>query len=112
MRQDRAQGTANPDTILAELEADRVVLAALNAAKTRAATPLGTLPLVSLRAERDIDAPFKAGQADLARLSTNSTDRIVKRSGAEIHLYDPAAVVLAVDDVAQAVVKGERVAAR
>jgi pimeloyl-ACP methyl ester carboxylesterase len=112
MRQDRARMAANADTILAELEADRVVVAALHEAKLHSAAPLGNLPLVSLRAERDADAPFKAGQADLVRLSTNSTDRIVKRSGPEIHLYDPAAVVLAVDDVAQAAVTGQAISVR
>jgi pimeloyl-ACP methyl ester carboxylesterase len=112
MRQDRARLAANADTILAELEADRLVVAALHEAKARSAAPLGGLPLVSLRAERDADAPFKAGHADLVRLSTNSTDRIVMRSGPEIHLYDPAAVVLAVDDVAQAAMKGTAIAVR
>lgn len=112
MRQDRAQGTADADAILAELEADRIVVAALHEARARSAAPLGGLPLIALRAERDPAAAFKAGQADLVRLSTNSTERIVKRSGPEIHLYDPAAVVLAVDDVAQAAVKSTAIAVR
>jgi L-ascorbate metabolism protein UlaG (beta-lactamase superfamily) len=109
MRLDRARGAPDPDRILAELEADRVVVAALHEARTRSTPPLGRLPLVSLRAERDADVPFKAGQADLVTLTTNGVDRIVKRSGAEIHLYDPGAVVTAVQDVAQAAARGAAV---
>ncbi|MBI3490250.1 MAG: hypothetical protein HY047_00375 [Acidobacteria bacterium] len=39
----------------------------------------------------------------MAQLSTTSSQRIVKDSGHEIHLYEPSAVVRGIQDVVDAV---------
>jgi len=93
-------------------EGQRAGLARLLDSRTKVTTPLGDRPLVVLtRGEKQTP-----GQADnhagLSRLSTNSRHTIVPGSGHEIHLFAPAAVVEAIQDVIAAMRQRTRVPAR
>jgi pimeloyl-ACP methyl ester carboxylesterase len=95
--------------------------AELYAARRTQPQPLGSLPLISLRAGKGEgftpDAPLLEGfkmtpeewrrqaqerAADLARLSTNSRAYVAKDSDHEIHLYDPDLVAFAIRRVVDA----------
>jgi L-ascorbate metabolism protein UlaG (beta-lactamase superfamily) len=112
LRRDRVLASPSADLLFAMLDSDRSVFTRLHDAAAASPTPLGNLPVVSLRASVDIDAPFKAVQAGLVRLSSNGTERIVARSGSEIHLYEPSSVVLAIEDVVESARSGAPVRVR
>jgi len=63
-----------------------------------------------LTAEHGPDPAFTALEAKLAQLSTNGTQRIVAGSGHEIHLFEPAVVVRAIQEVVDAVRHGGAIA--
>ena len=92
----KAMAATDPDQFLDMLERQRAALARLHEASIRRPPPLGNRPLVVLTAEHSPDPQAKALQATLASLSTNSTARLVPKSGAEIHLYEPSAVIRAI----------------
>ena len=50
--------------------------------------------------------------ANLARLSTNSRHTVIAGAGHEIHLFDPRAVIVAVTDAFEALVKKSPLPAR
>jgi hypothetical protein len=71
---------------------------------TRSAShPLGDRPTVVLsRGDQRNEGREGVHQA-LAQLSTNSRHSVIAGTGHEIHLFEPAAVILAINDVLQAV---------
>lgn len=50
--------------------------------------------------------------AELAKLSTNSRHTVVANAGHEIHLFAPAVVIQAIQDVVEAHRKGRRLPER
>jgi len=99
-----------PAQMATMMESMRGTFAALHAANANGARPLGTRPIVVLTAEHGPDPAFTALEAKLAQLSTNGTQRIVAGSGHEIHLFEPAVVVRAIQDVVDAVRHGRAIA--
>jgi L-ascorbate metabolism protein UlaG (beta-lactamase superfamily)/pimeloyl-ACP methyl ester carboxylesterase len=104
---------ANEPAKMAEiLESTRVTMTKLHQATANGARPLGQRPLVVLTAENGRDPRFTALEVKLAHLSANSSQRIVAGSGPEIHLFEPGAVIRAIEDVVSAVRTGSRLPAR
>lgn len=67
--------------------------------EVRQAAGLGSKPLVVVTRGRDLDPPWRAGQAALLRLSTNSSQVVAAGSGHYVHLDRPEVVVEAVRTV-------------
>jgi pimeloyl-ACP methyl ester carboxylesterase len=84
-------------------EADRAMQAALTDARAKQPHPLGDRPVVVLTRGVGSSQPVIDVHAALARLSSNSRHIVVKDAGHEVHLFQPAAVVQAIDDVLRAV---------
>jgi pimeloyl-ACP methyl ester carboxylesterase len=98
---------ATPETVPAAVvgasqEGERAFLARLKATRKDNPHPLGDRPTVVLSRGDDPDADREAVHAALARLSTNSRHSIVAGSGHEIHLFQPPAVIQAIEDVVKA----------
>ena len=100
------------DAQLAGFENDRATFVKMHEATAGQAHVFGDRPLVVLTPENGPDAAGKALQAKLASLSANSSYRVVAHSGHEIHLYQPAAIVRATEDVVEAVRHHTHVAER
>jgi pimeloyl-ACP methyl ester carboxylesterase len=81
----------------------RLGFAKLHAIATADPHPLGARPLVVLTRGVNSRDQLKEMHAALARQSTNSRHTVVPNSGHEIHLFEPAAVILAIQDVAGAI---------
>ena len=94
--------TVSPDAIAAFQDTERLFLSKLLASRSTA-HPLGNRPTVVLSRGDERNEGRETVHAGLARLSTNSRHSVVAGAGHEIHLYEPAAVVLAVTDVLQAI---------
>jgi L-ascorbate metabolism protein UlaG (beta-lactamase superfamily)/pimeloyl-ACP methyl ester carboxylesterase len=104
---------ANESAQMAEiLEGTRVTMVKLHQASANGARPLGRRPLIVLTAENGRDPRLTPLEAKLTRLSANSSQRIVAGSGPEIHLFQPGAVIHAIQDVVSAVRSGSRIPAR
>ena len=95
--------TVPPEPIAAARESERARLARLLSARRASAHPLGDRPIVVLSRGDEVNADREAAHAALAGLSTNSRHSVVKGAGHEIHLFEPAVVVQAIADVAQAI---------
>jgi pimeloyl-ACP methyl ester carboxylesterase len=67
--------------------------------EVRQAAGLGSKPLVVVTRGRDLDPPWRAGQAALLRLSTKSSQVVASGSGHYVQLDQPDAVVDAVRTV-------------
>jgi pimeloyl-ACP methyl ester carboxylesterase len=74
----------------------------LLALTTAQAHPLGDRPTVVLTRSFDSRPGLVAAHRHLAELSTNGTQQTVSGSGHEIHLFNPTAVVAAIDSVIDA----------
>jgi pimeloyl-ACP methyl ester carboxylesterase len=94
--------TAGPDAIVASMQAEHAVLALLHSIDTTEVNPLKDLPLVVLTRGVNSGPRWRAWQADLARLSTNSQQIVVADCDHEIHLFRPDAVIQAIHDVVRA----------
>jgi len=94
------------ETRVAYAEAERSALARLHGSPRA----LGDRPLIVLTRSVDGSQALRDAQAAVARLSTNSRQRVVPDSGHEIHLFQPEAVVRAVGDVVAAVKNHTRLA--
>jgi pimeloyl-ACP methyl ester carboxylesterase len=108
MRALKAFGATPRDQMIARFMADQAALVTLHEAAA-SQPPLGRTPLVVLTPAIIQDPGWEALQTKLTALSTNSSHRVVARSGGEIHLSDPAAVVRAVQDVVTAARQGRNV---
>ena len=96
--------TLTPEQLLAYQETERVFLASLTAAR-KGEHPFGNRPTIVLSRGNDRNPQILDGHKAIANLSSNSRHTIVSGSGAEIHLYAPRAVINAVHDVVEAIVK-------
>ena len=99
------------DVIAAVSEAERAMLAELRAARTAEEHSLADRPLVILSRGKSNNERIAAFE-ELARTSRNSRHTIVARAGHEIHLFEPAAVIEAIQDVLGAVRSNRRLVPR
>jgi pimeloyl-ACP methyl ester carboxylesterase len=95
--------TVSPEAVAAFRENERAELARLLEQRSKDPHPLGDLPTVVLSRGVESPADLQESHAGLARLSTNSRHAVVAGAGHEIHLFEPAAVVQAIQDVVTAV---------
>jgi pimeloyl-ACP methyl ester carboxylesterase len=96
-----------PATISAEVvressEGQRAALARLAESRTRDNNPMRSVPVVVLTRGQNMGQGLAEVHAGLAHLSTNSRHEIIATSDHEIHLFTPAVVVRAIEDVAVA----------
>jgi hypothetical protein len=77
-------------------------LARLLESRGRQDNPMKNVPVIVLTRGQDATPGLAENHAGLARLSTNSRHEVVATAGHEIHLFTPAAVVRAIEDVAAA----------
>ena len=101
---DALPDTLTPDQLFAYQESERVMLAALLATR-KAAKPFGDRPTIVMTRGKDLNQGTETSQRLLAELSTNSRFSVISGSGHEIHLFQPRAVVNAVNDVLEAIAK-------
>lgn len=94
--------SVGPEIVGASQEAERAFLAGLLATR-KTQYPLGSRPTVVLTRGDEKNEGRESSHAALARLSSNSRHSIVAGSGHEIHLFQPAAVIIAIGDVVRAV---------
>ena len=99
---------SQPETVPMEVvhqaqERERAHLARLRQERLAQPHPLGDRPLVVLSRGLDTSPERDASFATLASISSNSRHTVVPAAGHEIHLFDPSAVTLAVQDVVGAV---------
>jgi len=99
--------TLTPEQLGRYQEQERAMLAALLATR-KAGTPFGDRPTIVLARGDDRNAEREDVQAKLAKLSTNSRFTVIVGSGHEIHLFQPRAVIAAVNDVLEAIAKKSR----
>jgi len=93
-------------------ERERIVLAKLREAGLKKEPSFGDRPLVVLTRGSDSSQELKEAHARLARISTNSRHTVVAGAGHEIHLFEPAAVVQAIQDVIAAAKQKTRLPVR
>lgn len=103
--------SVTPEQLAVYQESERAFLAMLLATRT-AGTPFGDRPTVVLSRGADPNKEREDVHIALAKLSTNWQQRVIAGSGHEIHLFEPSAVVLAVNDVVDAVAKKSKLPAR
>lgn len=99
-------GEGEASWLLEPQESERALLARLLATRSESEHPLGALAIVVLSRGVDSDPEFRATHARLAALSTNARHTVVEGAGHEVHLFEPNAVVVAINDVVEAV-RGE-----
>jgi pimeloyl-ACP methyl ester carboxylesterase len=91
-----------PDAVAVLQDRERLFLARLLASRSQP-HPLGDRPTVVLSRGNERNAEREGVHGALAKLSTNSRHSVVVGAGHEIHLFEPGAVVQAVNDVIQAI---------
>jgi pimeloyl-ACP methyl ester carboxylesterase len=94
--------TVPPEVVIEYVEGDRAMQAAFAETRAKQQHPVGDRPLVVLTRGLDSTQPVIDVHAALARLSSNSRHIVVKDSGHEVHLFQPAVVVQAIREVMQA----------
>lgn len=94
--------------VLESAEGQRAALAALKNARERQSRPLSSLPIVVLT-RGDGNA---AAHSTLAQLSTNARHTVVSGAGHEIHLFQPSAVIQAIQDVVASVASKQPIQGR
>lgn len=94
--------TLTPDAIEAIQTREVAFLARLLATRS-SDTPFGDRPTVVLTRGDERSQGRESVHAALAKLSTNSRHSIIAGAGHEIHLFEPAAVIVAVKDVLHAI---------
>jgi len=108
MRAAKTMAWGSREQMIETMEAHRRDLAKLHEAGAGHPQPLGGKPLVVLTPENGVSPESRALQAKLATLSANAVQRVVAKSGSEIYLYQPSAVVGAIHDVVVAVTGGSK----
>lgn len=91
------------DVVAQVAEGERAMLAELRSVRIAQEHSLGGRPLVVLSRGVDTNEERIAAFDELARISDNSRHAVVAGAGHEIHLFDPGAVVEAIQDVLAAV---------
>jgi len=94
--------TLSPEWIGNNQERERAFLARLLATRS-SSTPFGDRPTVVLSRGDERSQDRESVHAALAKLSTNSRHSIIAGAGHEIHLFQPAAVIVAITDVLHAI---------
>jgi pimeloyl-ACP methyl ester carboxylesterase len=92
-----------PQIVAESQEAERAMLAELHAATVANPHVFGDRPVVVLTRGIDTNAELQDVHKSIARLSTNSRHTVVPESGHEIHLFQPAAVIGAINDVVESI---------
>ena len=95
--------TVPPEAVAAMQEADRAMLARLLASRKASPHPFGDRPTIVLSRGSDRNAEREAVHASIARLSSNGRHAVVPGAGHEIHLFEPAVVIQAIEDVTAAI---------
>jgi pimeloyl-ACP methyl ester carboxylesterase len=100
-----------PPSVSAEVvgesaEGQRAALARLLESRMQHEYPIGDRPLVVLTRGEDMTPGIAENHEALARLSTNFRHTVVPGAGHEIHLFAPAAVVQAIQNVSTAAREG------
>jgi pimeloyl-ACP methyl ester carboxylesterase len=90
------------DVVRESSEWQRAALARLLESRGRDDNPMRSVPVVVLTRGQNMGQGLAEVHAGLARLSTNSRHEIVSAAGHEIHLFTPATVVRAIEDVSMA----------
>jgi pimeloyl-ACP methyl ester carboxylesterase len=96
-----------PPTVPAEIvressEGQRAVLARLLESRAKD-KPMGDRPTIVLTRSMDMTPGIVENHQGLAKLSSNSRHTVAQNSGHEIHLFEPATVIQAIQDVVAAV---------
>jgi len=96
-----------PATVSAEIvreasEGQRAGLARLLESRGRADNPMRNIPVIVLTRGQNMTQGIAENHAGLAHLSTNSRHEVVTTADHEIHLFTPASVIQAIEDVAVA----------
>jgi pimeloyl-ACP methyl ester carboxylesterase len=92
-----------PQIIAESQEAERAMLAELHAATMANPNVLGDRPVIVLTRGVGTSPEQQSVHKSIARLSTNSRHTVVPESGHEIHLFQPNAVIGAINDVVESV---------
>ena len=105
---DRRLIASLPSAVSAEIvqqtsEAQRAVLARLLKSRSEVNNPMRDIPVVVLTRGLGMSEGLAQNHAALAGLSNNSKHEVVSNSGHEIHLYAPARVIQAVNEVTLAI---------
>jgi pimeloyl-ACP methyl ester carboxylesterase len=96
-----------PPSVSAEIvressEGQRAAHARLLESRSRQDNPMREVPVIVLTRGQNMGAGLAETHAALARLSKNSRHTVVAGAGHEIHLFTPAVVVQAIQDVSEA----------
>lgn len=98
-----APDSVPPEVVAAGAERERALLARLLQLRSASEHPLGALPVVVLTRGDEANRGREDSHRALAELSTNSRHAVVAGAGHEIHLFQPAVVVQAIQDVIESV---------
>jgi pimeloyl-ACP methyl ester carboxylesterase len=97
-----APAAVSAEVIHESSEGSRAAFARLLESRTKPDAPIRKRPVIVLTRSQDATAAVAENHAGVARLSTNSRHTVVPKSGHEIHLFAPAAVIQAIEDVSTA----------
>ena len=86
------------EAVVKRAEDERAMLATLRDNRATTKTPLGDRPLIVLT-RGESSQELRDAHAGLARISNNSRHTVVAGAGHEIHLFEPKAVIEAIQDV-------------
>jgi pimeloyl-ACP methyl ester carboxylesterase len=96
-------GTSVTAAVIREsAEGGRAMFARLLASRARPDAPIRKRPMVVLTRSQDASEGMTENHAGVARLHTNFRHTVVPKSGHEVHLFAPAAVIQAIQDVSAA----------
>ena len=92
----------SPEIVRESSEGQRAALARLLESRGREDNPMRNVPVIVLTRGRNMGQGLAEVHAGLARLSANSRHEIITSADHEIHLFSPAVVVRAIEDVSLA----------
>ena len=104
--------SVSADIVRESSEGQRAGLARLLESRDRADNPMRSVPVIVLTRGQNTGPGLAETHAGLARLSTNSRHEVVAAAGHEIHLFTPAVVIQAIQDVAVAATERRPLAVR
>ena len=108
---DGAGATILAEQIRESSEGQREALARLLTSRKAEKNPFNEVPVVVLTRGRDMSDGLAENHAGLAKLARNSRHTVVADSGHEVHLFTPAAVIQAIQDVSTAIRQRQSTAA-
>jgi len=97
-----APAEVSAEVIRESSEGGRAAFARLLESRTKSDAPIRKRPVIVLTRSQDMGDGLAENHAGVARLSTNSRHTVVPKSGHEIHLFAPAVVIQAIQDVSAA----------